>query len=76
MAAPPGAEQTSTVNCKSQFAFYRSPTNWGQGRQAENDLAPRVPELSFRASARHGSFVDDLSQLRLMGDGTGGKSRG
>jgi hypothetical protein len=35
----------------------RSPTNWGQGRQAENDLAPRVPELSFRASARHGSFV-------------------
>jgi hypothetical protein len=22
----------------------RSPTNWGQGRQAEKDLAPRVPE--------------------------------
>lgn len=42
----------------------RSPTNWGQGRRAEKDPAPRVPESSFRASARHGSFVDDLSQER------------
>jgi hypothetical protein len=49
-----------TRKVSRRVTFSRSPTNWGQGRQAENDLAPRVPELSFRASARHGSFVAEM----------------